>query len=81
MTGHREAGGFNTFNLSVEESKTADEVADTVVPEMKLDGAKRSYIAGSRGWVGDNPVVHLEMRRKSSSKSRSPQTRKLPGPR
>ena len=51
----------NIFNLAVEENRTVDEVADIVIREMKLQDVKRRYTGGERGWIGDNPVVHLDI--------------------
>ncbi|MEM0287895.1 MAG: SDR family NAD(P)-dependent oxidoreductase [Nitrososphaerota archaeon] len=51
----------NIFNLAVEENKTVDEVADYVIDEMHLHDVKRVYTGGERGWIGDNPIVHLDM--------------------
>jgi UDP-glucose 4-epimerase len=67
MTGYNRAKGrVNAFNLAVEENRTVDEVADIVVREMKLSGVKRRYTGGPRGWIGDNPVVHLDITRLKS---------------
>jgi UDP-glucose 4-epimerase len=67
MTGYNRAKGrVKAFNQAVEENRTVDEVADIVVREMKLSGVKRRYTGGPRGWIGDNPVVHLDITRLKS---------------
>jgi UDP-glucose 4-epimerase len=67
MTGYNKSKGrINIFNLAVEENKTVDDVADLVIREMGLKDVKRKYTGGSKGWIGDNPVVHLDLSRLKS---------------
>jgi UDP-glucose 4-epimerase len=67
ITGYeRSKARVNTFNIAVEENLTVDEVADIVIEEMGLKGVKRRYTGGPRGWIGDNPVVHLSIERLKS---------------
>jgi UDP-glucose 4-epimerase len=67
MTGYSKSKQrVNIFNLAVEENRTVDEVADIVIKEMKLQEVKRKYTGGERGWIGDNPVVHLDISRLKS---------------
>ncbi|HEV2118500.1 MAG TPA: NAD-dependent epimerase/dehydratase family protein [Candidatus Bathyarchaeia archaeon] len=62
MVGYsKSAERINTFNIAVEENLMVDEIADLVTEEMELKGVKRSYTGGPRGWVGDNPIVHLSI--------------------
>ncbi len=62
LTGYRKAKErVNAFNIAVEDNLTVDEVADIVIGEMGLSGVRRKYTGGSRGWIGDNPVVHLSI--------------------
>lgn len=62
MTGYgKSKDRVNLFNLAVEDNKTVDEVADVVIREMKLSRVERKYKGGERGWIGDNPVVHLDI--------------------
>jgi len=49
----------NIFNLGLQEQTTVDELASMVIAEMGLKKVRRIYTGGSRGWVGDNPVVYL----------------------
>jgi UDP-glucose 4-epimerase len=62
MTGYEKAKGkVNIFNLAIEDNRTPDEVADIVIQEMGLSNVKRRYTGGPRGWIGDNPIVHLSI--------------------
>jgi len=64
MIGYRRASGsVNLFNLAIEEQTIVDRVADIVIEEMGLNDVKRRYTGGSRGWIGDNPVVVLSIDR------------------
>lgn len=51
----------NIFNLAVEDNKTVDEVADIVTEVMGLKKVTRKYTGGKRGWIGDNPILHLDI--------------------
>jgi UDP-glucose 4-epimerase len=51
----------NLFNLAIEENSTVDQIADIVIKEMSLKNVKRKYSGGPRGWIGDNPLVHLSI--------------------
>lgn len=53
----------NTFNLGIREQTIVERVADLVIEEMKLSGVKRTYTGGPRGWIGDNPIVELDLDR------------------
>lgn len=60
MVGYEKgAGRVNIFNLGLQEQTTVDELASLVIEEMGLRRVRRRYTGGSRGWVGDNPVVYL----------------------
>ena len=58
---HKSHEKVNTFNLAIEENSTVDEIADIVFGEMGLKKVKRRYSGGPRGWIGDNPIVHLSI--------------------
>ena len=63
MTGYDKASDrVNIFNLGLQEQTSVDELADIVIDEMGLADVKRLYAGGERGWIGDNPVVHLSVR-------------------
>jgi UDP-glucose 4-epimerase len=51
----------NIFNLGWEEYINVNTVADTVTAAMGLSDVKYDYTGGSRGWVGDSPLVHLSV--------------------
>jgi UDP-glucose 4-epimerase len=55
----------NIFNLGLEEQTIVDKVADIVMKEMKLNKnqMKIKYSGGTRGWIGDNPLVELSIER------------------
>jgi len=62
MIGYRKASKkVNVFNLGLDEQMLVDGVADLVMEEMKLKNVKRKYTGGTRGWIGDNPVVVLSL--------------------
>jgi len=64
MTGYEKGGmPVNIFNLALEEQTTVDELADIVIQEMGVRGVKKRYSGGARGWVGDNPVVYLSVKK------------------
>jgi UDP-glucose 4-epimerase len=50
-----------TFNLGQLGKTLVNEVADIVIDEMKLNGVKRRYTGGERGWTGDNKLVELSL--------------------
>jgi UDP-glucose 4-epimerase len=69
LTGYKKAkSSVNIFNLAVEDYKTVDEVATIVMEQMGLhpSSVNRRYTGGLRGWVGDNPIVHLDISRLKS---------------
>ncbi len=62
MTGWRKSKGpVEAFNLGQPRQTLVDEVADLVIVEMNLDGVKRRYTGGERGWIGDNKLVELSL--------------------
>jgi len=64
MTGYQKSSGrTNIFNLGLQEQTSVDELADIVIQEMGLRGVKKRYTGGQRGWVGDNPVVYLSIKK------------------
>lgn len=54
-------GPVEAFNLGQPRQTLVDEVADMVTAEMKLNGVKRKYTGGERGWIGDNKLVELAL--------------------
>jgi UDP-glucose 4-epimerase len=66
MIGYRNASEkVNIFNLGLDEQTLVDRVADLVIDEMKLGKSRvqRKYSGGPRGWIGDNPLVELSIKR------------------
>jgi len=64
IVGYRKSSDrVNVFNLGIDEQTTVDTVADLVIEEMQLRNVKRKYTGGPRGWIGDNPVVELSLKR------------------
>jgi len=62
LTGWRETKGpVEAFNIGQPRQTLVDEVADIVIREMKLDGVRRKYTGGERGWIGDNKFVELSL--------------------
>jgi UDP-glucose 4-epimerase len=59
----RSSDRVNIFNLGLQKQTTVDELADLVIEEMGLSKVKKKYTGGVRGWVGDNPVVHLSTKK------------------
>lgn len=64
LTGyHKSSGKVNIFNLGMETQTNVDEVADIVIEEMGLENVKRNYTGGVRGWIGDNSIVELSLKK------------------
>jgi UDP-glucose 4-epimerase len=64
MTGYQKGSEkVNIFNLGLQEQTSVDELADIVIEEMRLAGVKKRYSGGTRGWVGDNPIVYLSIKK------------------
>ncbi len=62
MTGYQKGRqSSNVFNIALQELTSVDNLADIVINEMHLTGVKKKYTGGSRGWIGDNPIVHLDV--------------------
>jgi len=62
MIGYQKASGkVNIFNLGIDQQTLVDTVADIVIDEMELKNVKKRYTGGSRGWIGDNPLVQLSL--------------------
>jgi len=51
----------NIFNLGLEKYVTITDVAHYVTDELGLNDAKFEYTGGSRGWIGDSPLVLLSI--------------------
>ncbi|MFH0823902.1 MAG: NAD-dependent epimerase/dehydratase family protein, partial [Pseudomonadota bacterium] len=51
----------NVINLGHESYVTVREAADIVCEEMGLRNVAYEFTGGIRGWVGDSPLVHLDI--------------------
>jgi UDP-glucose 4-epimerase len=56
-------GKVEAFNLGHHETLEATQVANIVCREMGISGASYRFTGGSRGWVGDAPLVLLDTQR------------------
>ena len=64
MLGYEKSSGrLNIFNLGLQEQTKVDELADIVIDEMGLSNVMKKYSGGERGWIGDNPVVYLSIKK------------------
>jgi UDP-glucose 4-epimerase len=64
MTGYAKSSKpVNVFNLGLQEQTTVDQLADIVIEEMGLSNVRKRYTGGPRGWIGDNPVVYLSVKK------------------
>lgn len=63
MTGYEKdkRSKANIFNIGLQELTSVDHLADLVIDGMGLNGVKKRYTGGARGWIGDNPIVHLDV--------------------
>lgn len=50
---------FEVFNLGVDASCTVTESAGWICERLDLDPTV-TYTGGRRGWIGDNPLIHLD---------------------
>ncbi len=51
----------NVFNLGHEKFISVTKVADIICEEMGLKGVQYTFRGGTRGWLGDSPLVHLDI--------------------
>lgn len=51
---------IKTYNIATYDTKTVTVVADIVCDELGIS-PKYNYTGGDRGWVGDVPIVHLDI--------------------
>ena len=52
---------YDVYNLGCESSTTITRIAQIVTDEMGLKDVKFKYTGGRRGWLGDVPIVHLNV--------------------
>jgi UDP-glucose 4-epimerase len=54
---------LNIFNIGHDDYIEVTPIADLVCKELGLKDVSYKYIGGERGWVGDSPYIHLDIRR------------------
>lgn len=53
--------GFNIFNIGAEEWVSVNYIAKLVINELKLSDVEISYTGGEQGWIGDVPLMLLDI--------------------
>ena len=62
FTGYEKAPGkAELFNIGQTEFIEVRGVADIITNEMGLDNVEYKFTGGERGWIGDSPLVHLDV--------------------
>ncbi|MCK5309908.1 MAG: NAD-dependent epimerase/dehydratase family protein [Thermoplasmata archaeon] len=62
FTGYEKSPGkAELFNIGQTEFIDVRSVADIITNEMGLDNVEYNFTGGKRGWVGDSPLVHLDV--------------------
>lgn len=54
------------FNLGHEKTMNVKYLADIVCDQMHLNNVKYIFKGGERGWIGDSPMVHLDITKAKS---------------
>jgi UDP-glucose 4-epimerase len=57
---------INIYNLGHEDIIEVTPVAKLVCSQLGLKNVRFNYVGGIRGWVGDNPFVHLDINKAKS---------------
>lgn len=57
----RSSSTINIFNLGLQELTTVSRLADIVISEMGFKNVRKKFSGGTRGWIGDNPIVYLDV--------------------
>jgi UDP-glucose 4-epimerase len=55
--------GFEVYNVSTEDYVTVSQIADMTVEALGLEDVEYAFTGGSRGWLGDVPVVRFDSSR------------------
>ena len=58
---HNESSSI--FNLGHYQTMNVKDLADIVGDEMELSDVEYEYAGGERGWLGDSPFVHLDIKK------------------
>jgi UDP-glucose 4-epimerase len=53
----------DVFNLGTETFTTVTRIGEIVTEEMGLKNVKFRYTGGRRGWLGDAPVIHMNVKK------------------
>jgi len=53
----------DVFNLGSPSTTLVTDIADIVVEEMELQGVRRQFTGGARGWPGDQPRVYMNVKK------------------
>ena len=62
FTGYEKAPGkADIFNIGQTDFIDVKNVADIITDEMGLENVQYNFTGGQRGWVGDQPLVHLDV--------------------
>ena len=62
FTGYEKAPGkAELFNIGQTEFIEVKKVADIITDEMGLENVEYKFTGGERGWIGDSPLVHLDV--------------------
>jgi UDP-glucose 4-epimerase len=59
---HRDQPGAFIYNIGSDETQTVDDSIAIVTRHLGLS-PRIEYTGGSRGWVGDSPLIHLDIAR------------------
>jgi UDP-glucose 4-epimerase len=59
---HTADGGVHVYNLGTDETITVNDSLGIILEHVGLS-PDIHYSGGSRGWVGDSPLIHLETSR------------------
>ena len=64
FTGYEKSPGrAELFNIGQTEFINVKGVADIITDEMGLENVEYRFTGGERGWIGDSPLVHLDVSR------------------
>ena len=55
--------GFRVFNVATEDEVSVTEIADLVVEALDVTDVEYEYTGGSRGWLGDVPLIRFDSSR------------------
>jgi UDP-glucose 4-epimerase len=58
---HEPQAFCEVFNLGSRSTTLVTDIADVVIEEMGLQGVRRHFTGGARGWPGDQPRVYMNV--------------------